>query len=36
MKIFVVFFLQLFGFQKVPEIAKYEKGGFLPPEVNYQ
>ena len=29
--IFVVFFFELIEFQKVPQIAKYEKGGFLPP-----
>ena len=27
----VVFFLELIEFRKVPETAKYEKGGFLPP-----
>jgi hypothetical protein len=36
MKTFVVFFLKLFGFQKVLETAKYEKGGFLPRKIKYQ
>jgi hypothetical protein len=28
----MVFFIELFGFQKVPETAKQEKGGLLPPK----